>query len=315
MNVLTRQARTAGDAGPSTRPLIKISGVGKSFSGGTTALADINLTIPAEPQFLSLLGPSGCGKSTLLRIISGLEPPSTGRIEWPTTVHDVRGAPLPELGFVFQDATLMPWASVFDNLYLPLRIKGLSRRAVRGQVMDALDKVGLADFADAYPRQLSGGMRMRVSVARALVTRPRVLLMDEPFAALDEITRLKLDGDLLELWQANTLTVIFVTHSVFESVFLADRIVVMSARPGRIIADFRIEEPYPRSESFRMSSSYNAHCRDVSAALARSIEEASCRSASPNVPPPSWWARFSSAFGRSQSTPRRSRATSSLRRS
>jgi len=311
MSVHSREVRAATPAGASARPLITISGVGKSFASGTTALEGIDLTIPAVPQFLALLGPSGCGKSTLLRIISGLEPPSSGNIEWPTTVHDVRGRPLPELGFVFQDATLMPWASVFDNLYLPLRIKGRSRRAVRDQVMEALRQVGLADFADAYPRQLSGGMRMRASVARALVTRPRVLLMDEPFAALDEITRLKLDRDLLDLWQANALTVLFVTHSVFESVFLADRIVVMSARPGRIIADIRIDEPYPRSDGFRMSSSYNAYCRDVSAALARSIEEASCRSASPNVSPPSWWARFSSAFGKSRSKPRKFQATSS----
>jgi NitT/TauT family transport system ATP-binding protein len=286
---------TAATAG---RPLIAISGIQKVFANGTAALDNITLTIPAEPQFLALLGPSGCGKSTLLRIISGLEPPSAGRIEWPTTVHDVGGRALPELGFVFQDATLMPWASVFDNLYLPLRIKGFSRRAVRDQIMEALRQVGLAEFAGAYPRQLSGGMRMRASVARALVTRPRVLLMDEPFAALDEITRLKLDRDLLELWQTHKLTVIFVTHSVFESVFLADRIVVMTARPGRIIADFRIEEPYPRSDGFRMSASYNGYCRDVSAALSRSIEEASCRAASPNTLPPSWSARFFSAFGR-----------------
>jgi NitT/TauT family transport system ATP-binding protein len=280
------------------RPLIALNGIAKTFANGTAALDGVSLTIPSEPQFLALLGPSGCGKSTLLRIISGLEPPSAGRLEWPTTMHDVRGRPLPELGFVFQDATLMPWANVFDNLYLPLRIKGLSRRAVRDQIMDALRQVGLAEFANAYPRQLSGGMRMRVSVARALVTRPRVLLMDEPFAALDEITRLKLDRDLLDLWQAHKFTVIFVTHSVFESVFLADRIVVMAARPGRIIADFRIEEPYPRSDSFRMSASYNGYCRDVSAALSRSIEEASCRAASPNVPPLTWSARFSSVFGR-----------------
>jgi NitT/TauT family transport system ATP-binding protein len=285
-------AATAG------RPLIAISGIKKTFANGTAALDNISLNIPTEPQFLALLGPSGCGKSTLLRIISGLELPSAGRVEWPTTVHDVRGRALPELGFVFQDATLMPWASVFDNLYLPLRIKGFSRRAVRDQIMEALRQVGLAEFAGAYPRQLSGGMRMRVSVARALVTRPRVLLMDEPFAALDEITRLKLDHDLLELWQAHKLTVIFVTHSVFESVFLADRIVVMTARPGRIIADFRIEEPYPRSDGFRMSASYNGYCRDVSAALSHSIEEASCPAVSPNTPPPFWWARFFSASGK-----------------
>jgi NitT/TauT family transport system ATP-binding protein len=271
---MTASPAEASTATRTGRPLIAIEGVHKVFANGTAALDDVSLTMPAQAQFLALLGPSGCGKSTLLRIIAGLESPTAGRIEWPTTVHDARGRPLPELAFVFQDATLMPWATVFDNLYLPLRIKGLRRRAVHDQVMDALRQVGLQDFADAYPRQLSGGMRMRVSVARALVTRPRVLLMDEPFAALDEITRLKLDRDLLELWQAHKLTVIFVTHSVFESVFLADRVVVMSARPGRIIADLHIGEPYPRSEAFRTSTTYNAYCRQVSAALSRSMAEA-----------------------------------------
>jgi NitT/TauT family transport system ATP-binding protein len=270
---MTASPAEASMAPRTGRPLIVVEGVHKVFANGTAALDAVSLTMPGQAQFLALLGPSGCGKSTLLRIIAGLESPTAGRIEWPTTVHDAHGRPLPELAFVFQDATLMPWATVFDNLYLPLRIKGLRRRAVRDQVMDALRQVGLQDFADAYPRQLSGGMRMRVSVARALVTRPRVLLMDEPFAALDEITRLKLDRDLLELWQAHQLTVIFVTHSVFESVFLADRVVVMSARPGRIIADLHIGEPYPRSDAFRTSTTYNAYCRQVSAALSRSMAE------------------------------------------
>jgi NitT/TauT family transport system ATP-binding protein len=255
------------------RPLIEIQGIHKTFTSGTVALEDINLRLPGEAQFLALLGPSGCGKSTLLRIIAGLEEPSAGSIGWPTTVHDGFVKPRPELGFVFQDPTLMPWASVFDNVYLPLRIKGLGRGTVRQQVMDALVQVGLQDFANAYPRELSGGMRMRVSVARALVTRPSVLLMDEPFAALDEITRLKLDRDLLNVWQSRKLTVIFVTHSIFESVYLADRIIVMSARPGRIIADLRINEPYPRSDDFRMSAAYNGYCRDVSAALSGGMKE------------------------------------------
>jgi NitT/TauT family transport system ATP-binding protein len=273
MTVLSSRAEAARPAATG-RPLIIVERVSKTFANGTAALGDINLAIPAEPQFLALLGPSGCGKSTLLRLIAGLDSPTAGRIEWPTTVHDAGGRAQPELGFVFQDATLMPWATVFDNLYLPLRIKGLNRRAVREQVMGALRLVGLEAFAGSYPRQLSGGMRMRVSVARALVTQPRVLLMDEPFAALDEITRLKLDRELLAIWQAQRLTVIFVTHSVFESVFLADRIVVMSARPGRIIADLRVGEPYPRADAFRMSAGYNSYCHEVSVALSRSMGEA-----------------------------------------
>jgi NitT/TauT family transport system ATP-binding protein len=257
----------------SHRPLIKIEQLRKVFVNGTVALDGINLTIPSSSQFLSVLGPSGCGKSTLLRLIAGLERPTSGTIDWPTTVHDAQARPRPELGYVFQDPTLMPWATVFNNLYLPLRIKGLRRSAAREQILNALRQVGLQDFADTYPRELSGGMRMRASVARAIVTRPRVMLMDEPFAALDEITRLKLDRELLELWQTYKLTVIFVTHSVFESVFLADRIVVMGTRPGRIVADLCIDEPYPRADSFRMSTTYNEHCRQVSEALARSMGE------------------------------------------
>jgi len=271
---MTASTPSAGSSRPKARrPLIEIQGMHKTFTNGTVALEDINLTLAGEAQFLALLGPSGCGKTTLLRIIAGLEEPTAGSIEWPTTVYDAFGKPRPELGFVFQDSTLMPWASVFENVYLPLRIKGLSRRTVRQQVMDALAQVGLRDFAKAYPRELSGGMRMRVSVARALVTRPSVLLMDEPFAALDEITRLKLDRDLLNVWQSHKLTVIFVTHSIFESVYLANRIVVMSARPGRIIADIRVNEPYPRADAFRMSVNYNGYCRDVSAALSDGMKD------------------------------------------
>jgi NitT/TauT family transport system ATP-binding protein len=255
------------------RPLIRLEGVNKAFARGVEALRDVNLVVPGTPQFLSLLGPSGCGKSTLLRIIAGLEIPTAGKVEWTDTEPDARAAPHPQLAFVFQDATLMPWATVFENLYLPLRIKGLRRRAVRDQVMNALKQVGLVDFANNYPRQLSGGMRMRVSVARALVTRPRVLLMDEPFAALDEITRLRLDRDLLELWQTLKFTTIFVTHSVFESVFLADRIVVMSSRPGRIVADIQIGESYPRGDEFRTSAAYNEYCKEVSASLFRGMAE------------------------------------------
>jgi NitT/TauT family transport system ATP-binding protein len=256
-----------------SRPLLAVERVSKTFTNGVTALHDVTLTIPGEPQFLALLGPSGCGKSSLLRIIAGLDAPTEGSVNWPASVGNAGSRPKPDLAFVFQDATLMPWASVFDNLYLPLRIRGLRRSAVRDQVNDALRQVGLEEFANSYPRQLSGGMRMRVSVARALVTRPRVLLMDEPFAALDEITRLKLDRDLLELWLAHKFTAIFVTHSVFESVFLADRVVVMGARPGRIVADLSIGEPYPRTDAFRTSSAYNDYCLEVSAALSRSLGE------------------------------------------
>jgi NitT/TauT family transport system ATP-binding protein len=167
----------------------------------------------------------------------------------------------------------MPWASVFDNVWLPLRLRGQGRSAVAAQVGEALDMVGLAGFARSYPRELSGGMKMRVSIARALVTRPCLLLMDEPFAALDEITRIRLNNDLLRLWEAQRWTVVFVTHSVYESVYLSTRVAVMAARPGRVIADLPIAAPYPRDEAFRTSSAYNALCRDVSAQLHRAMGE------------------------------------------
>ena len=255
----------------SGRPLISIGALGKTFDNGTEALRAVDLDIPGTPQFISLLGPSGCGKSTLLRLISGLDSPTAGTIDWPTTSHDATGRAMPELGFVFQEPTLMPWANVFDNVYLPFRLKRRRRRDVRDQVMDALRMVGLDKFASNYPRELSGGMKMRVSIARALVTRPKVLLMDEPFAALDEITRLRLNNDLLRLWSEHRLTVVFVTHSVYESVYLSDRIVVMASRPGRIIADIAIDAAYPRTEEFRTSPQYNESCRHVSRSLAEAM--------------------------------------------
>ena len=253
------------------RPLIRLQGVHKVYSNGTVALRDVGLEI-GQHAFVSLLGPSGCGKSTVLRLIAGLGDLSAGRIDWPLSRIDAGGDPDRDLGFVFQEPTLMPWATVFDNVFLPLRLAGKSRRAMRDQVEEALAMVHLEGFANAYPRELSGGMKMRVSIARALVTRPKVLLMDEPFAALDEITRFKLNNDLLRLWQDNSFTVIFVTHSVYESVYLSQRIVVMAARPGRVIADARIDAPYPRDDSFRTSDAYNRYCRDVSQSLHRAMD-------------------------------------------
>nr|WP_242390325.1 ABC transporter ATP-binding protein [Polymorphum gilvum] len=250
----------------SGRPLVRLEGVSKIFSNGTVALQDMTLDV-RQGEFISLLGPSGCGKSTVLRIIAGLGDPSAGSIDWPTSGHDASGKAHPEISFVFQEPTLMPWATVFGNVWLPLRLKGVSKAAARDEVLAALQMVGLDKFADAYPRELSGGMKMRVSIARALVTRPKLLLMDEPFAALDEITRFKLNNDLLHLWEKFGWTVIFVTHSVFESVYLSNRIVVMAARPGRVVNDMAVDAPYPREEEFRTSSVYNDFCREASAAL------------------------------------------------
>ena len=211
-------------------------------------------------EFVSLLGPSGCGKSTALRLIAGLGAPSSGSVTWPEETTA-------KLGFVFQEPTLMPWRTVFSNVLLPLQMQGLSKREAAPRIAAALERVGLGVFANSYPRQLSGGMKMRVSIARALVTEPNLLLMDEPFAALDEITRSRLNDDLLALWTAQQLTIAFVTHSVFESVFLSSRILVMAARPGRVVADIPIDAPYPRDDAFRTSETYNHYCRIVSAAL------------------------------------------------
>jgi NitT/TauT family transport system ATP-binding protein len=257
--------RNLRDLSPAV-PLVVLHAVDKTFANGTEALAGLNLTI-GEHEFVSLLGPSGCGKSTALRLIAGLGRVSRGRIEWPG--GDGSG----DIGFVFQEPTLLPWARVFDNVWLPLRLQGVARGAAADRVMAALEMVGLGGFAGAYPRELSGGMKMRVSIARALVTRPRLLLLDEPFAALDEITRFKLNNDLLQLWQSQRWTVVFVTHSVFESVYLSNRVVVMAARPGRVTADIAVDAPYPRDEAFRTSSAYNALCRTASAELHRAMGE------------------------------------------
>jgi len=249
--------------------LLALHGVGKVFPNGTRALANLDFDVRAG-EFLSLLGPSGCGKSTALRIIAGLSAPSQGSVEWQTAMAAEKTG---RIGFVFQEPTLMPWASVFDNVALPLVLKGAAGETSSKQVNAMLERVGLAKVAKAFPRELSGGMRMRVSIARALVTEPELLLMDEPFAALDEITRFKLNNDLLQVWQATGTTVIFVTHSVFESVYLSNRILVMSARPGRVSTELAIEAPYPRDQNFRTSAEYAAYCRRASTALAQAMAE------------------------------------------
>jgi len=251
----------------SGNPLVALRGVGKTFASGTVALAGLDLAV-REGEFLSLLGPSGCGKSTALRIIAGLTEPSAGRVDWQSGAAKEDEA---RLGFVFQEPTLMPWANVFNNVLLPLKLKRAPTAAAAERVNAALARVGLQKFATAYPRELSGGMRMRVSIARALVTEPALLLMDEPFAALDEITRFRLNNDLLEVWQALRTTVVFVTHSVFESVYLSSRIVVMAARPGRVFAELAIDAPYPRDQKFRTSTDYAMLTRRTSDALAQAM--------------------------------------------
>jgi len=239
-------------------PLFETRGLGRTYDDGTVALKNVDIAV-GQGSFVAILGPSGCGKSTLLRILAGLDRPTTGELRW--TGHPPNAG---DTGFVFQEPTLLPWASVRDNIYLPLRIAGQTRRDAADAVADVIRLVGLDGFAGSRPGQLSGGMRMRVSVARALVTRPRVLLMDEPFAALDEFTRFRLNDDLLAIWAASGCTAVFVTHSVFEAVYLAERIVVLSPRPGRVTADIPVDLPFPRPPGLRTDAVYGAACRAVS---------------------------------------------------
>jgi NitT/TauT family transport system ATP-binding protein len=246
---------------------VSLRAVGKSYANGVVALDRLDLDVrPGE--FVSLLGPSGCGKSTALRIIAGLSEPTSGVVICP---RPDAPASEREIGFVFQEPTLMPWTTVAGNVRLPLDLQGVDATAAP-RVAAALARVGLADFADVYPRELSGGMKMRVSIARALVTESMLLLMDEPFAALDEITRFKLNDDLLSLWESLRKTVVFVTHSVFESVYLSSRIVVMTPRPGRVFTELAIDASYPRDQRFRTSAEYVAFCRRASEALAAAAE-------------------------------------------
>ncbi len=242
--------------------------VGKTFPNGIAALAGLDFAVrPGE--FVSLLGPSGCGKSTALRIIAGLSEPTNGNVEWLPANGMQRQS---RLGFVFQEPTLMPWASVFNNVALPLKLNGCAGRRTSPSGSKRSSTVSACgEFGRAFPRELSGGMRMRVSIARALITEPQLLLLDEPFAALDEITRFKLNDDLLRMWQALRTTIVFVTHSVFESVYLSSRVVVMAARPGRVFREVAVDAPYPRDQNFRTSAEYAGFCRRASEALAQAM--------------------------------------------
>ena len=243
---------------------VSLRGVTKVYDSGLSALGPLDLDV-RRGEFVSLLGPSGCGKSTALRLIAGLNTPTSGTVGVARPTGAPRGGHA--IGFVFQEPTLMPWTSVRENVGLPLKLAHAPAGEAAARVGEALTRVGLAEFADAFPRELSGGMKMRVSLARALVTDPDILLMDEPFAALDEITRFQLNNDLLALWRNLGKTVIFVTHSVFESVYLSQRVIVMTPRPGRIGAEFRIDATEPRGEDFRTSADYAGYCRKVSNAL------------------------------------------------
>jgi NitT/TauT family transport system ATP-binding protein len=247
-------------------PAVEVQAAHKTYPGGTQALLPLSLSV-REGEFVTLLGPSGCGKSTLLKMVAGLLPPSAGRVLLWGQPQSAAAQSQRRLGFVFQDATLMPWATVRANVRLPLDLAGVPRAEADARVRRALAGVGLARFESALPRELSGGMRMRVSIARSLVTEPTLLLMDEPFGALDEITRNRLDADLLALWKGRGLTVLFVTHSIHEAVFLSTRVLVMAARPGRIVQDVAIDEPHPRGPDFRVSTAFSQHAQRLQAIL------------------------------------------------
>ncbi|KRB35578.1 ABC transporter ATP-binding protein [Acidovorax sp. Root70] len=253
---------------PHSTPAVEVLSAEKTYPNGTQALLPVDLTIE-EGEFVTLLGPSGCGKSTLLKMVAGLLEPTDGRLHlWrkPVAQLDESGK---KMAFVFQSPTLMPWASVQTNVRLPLDLVGVPRAEADARVTEALALVGLSKFANALPRALSGGMQMRVSIARGLVTQPDLLLMDEPFGALDEITRHKLDADLLDLWRKKKLTVIFVTHSIHEAVFLSSRVVMMAARPGRVVEEFRIDAPYPRTADFMVSPEFSRYAKLLQDSLLR----------------------------------------------
>jgi NitT/TauT family transport system ATP-binding protein len=244
---------------------LTLSHISKTFDNGVHALGDVSLSVNAG-EFVSLVGPSGCGKSTVLRIVAGLLKPDGGAVEFPSG--------RPEIGFVFQEPTLMPWASALGNARLPLDLNGIARAEAEARSRKALARVGLAGFEKAYPRELSGGMKMRVSIARALAAGPKLLLMDEPFAALDELTRQSLNDDLIALAREDGITVIFVTHSVFESAYLSSRVVVMTPRPGRVAADIALAPPPTRDASYRLTPGFADAAGRISAALAGAMRSA-----------------------------------------
>ena len=249
----------------SNPPIITLTQVGKTYANGVAALQGVDLAVRPK-EFVSLVGPSGCGKSTILRLIAGLGQASSGKITWGME------ASRRNLAFVFQDAALMPWATVVENVYLPLKLNGKSLRASRAAIQQVIQMVDLQGTEKSYPRELSGGMKMRVSIARALVTQPNIMLMDEPFGALDEMTRSRLNSDLLSLWEQKHWTVVFVTHNIYEAIYLSNRVMVMAANPGRIVADISIDAPYPRTDAFRTSNLFNQYCRQVLSHLSPSAK-------------------------------------------
>lgn len=256
MGTLAAQPRTSGLG-------IDIRGIRRVFDNGVIALDGLSLAVPPG-EFVAVLGPSGCGKSSLLRLIAGLDHPQDGSV---AILPAGESSPKSEIAYVFQDAHLLPWRNVLQNVALPLELAHVNRSTRLDSARQAIERVGLSDAIGRYPNQLSGGMRMRVSLARAIVTRPKLLLLDEPFGALDEITRQRLDEQLRQLWASDGMTVVFVTHSTAEAVFLAERAIVLSARPGRIVEDRRIDLPPPRDGPLRATPQFAGECRVLYEAL------------------------------------------------
>jgi NitT/TauT family transport system ATP-binding protein len=246
---------------------VQAAGVAKTYATGTRALAPVDIAVRVG-DFLTLLGPSGCGKTTLLNLMAGLIAPDAGTLRWWGGDLAATGAPGQRLAMVFQAPALMPWARIGANVRLPLDLAGVDRSTAEQSVAAVMQLVGLSDVTGHFPRELSGGMQMRASIARALVNSPDLLLMDEPFGALDEFTRQRLDDELLGLWAARKLSIVFVTHSIAEAVFLSTRVAVMGARPGHLIAEVAIDEPYPRAEAFRVDARFAAYCQRLSKLVA-----------------------------------------------
>ncbi len=250
---------------------VQASSLAATYAGGVEALTQIQLCVP-RGQFVSIVGPSGCGKSTLLRLVAGLLEPSTGELQVAGQRAGAARRSAARVSFVFQDPTLLPWRSVADNIQLPLELQKVPRERRPGLIDAAIELVGLADFRRKYPAQLSGGMRMRVSLARALVTEPDLLLLDEPFAALDDLTRGRLNEELRRMWAKRGWTAIFVTHNITEAVLLSERVLVMTPRPGRIAADLPISLPSERAAEMRADPTFARLVGETQAALRRASE-------------------------------------------
>ena len=255
---------------PLAEPFLRVENLDVVFPNGTKALAAVDLTV-APGEFVALVGPSGCGKSTLLRVIAGLLAPSAGAAKLSGRECGQQRREKQDISFVFQSPTLLPWRTVEKNVRLPLELQRRLQPDSRERVEQLLQLVGLQDFRRAFPHQLSGGMQMRASLARALVTKPETLLLDEPFGALDDMTRQRLNEELLALWQRDRFTAIFVTHNVSEAAFLSDRVVVMSARPGRVLREHRVPFAHPREPALRTSPEFARFCGEITASLAEAF--------------------------------------------